>query len=149
MHFHNVNQSLNNFVPSKNSNTRQQSTDDDNLYILFNDNNGIVEKTDFEYSSLEAKKLAQPFLKGINPFCDGKHRWTQALLDFVQNLINMFNIVNNYNYDIANDEPVKNASYDIKYGKDGRVLSTTLKTRLTVFILLSTSSSKTFIRDIV
>ncbi|MCR5265998.1 MAG: hypothetical protein K6E29_05330 [Cyanobacteria bacterium RUI128] len=103
------------------------SEDDDlpSYTANFKDENGILEPTDFVYSSPEAKKLAKNYLDGLNPYM-GKE-CTQAVADMAQHLANVFNTCNNYAYDIEKDEMVKDAKSSIMYDKSGRVLATSIK----------------------
>lgn len=91
----------------------------------FSDTNGILEPSDFNYSSDKAKKLAQSYLDGLKPYM-GKP-CTQAVSDMADNLTRVFNLSNNYAYDWEADEMVKNADSYIAYDRMGRVLFTKLK----------------------
>lgn len=93
--------------------------------VDFNDENGILEPTDFEYSSDKAKKLAKSYLDGLN--CYMGKPCTQAVSDMANNLTKVFNMSNNYAYDLNTDEMVKEAESFIAYDRAGKVLSTKLK----------------------
>ena len=97
----------------------------EDLKVEFSDDNGILEQTDFKYSSKEAEKKAKGYLDGLKPYM-GKS-CTQAVSDMANNLVHVFNMSNSYAFDMNTDEMVKNAESSIVYDRFGRVLATKLK----------------------
>lgn len=114
-------------VKGENFQTETVLSDDEynNLSVKFSDDNGILEASDFKYSSNEAKRKAQGYLDGLKPYM-GKN-CTQAVSDLANNLVNVFNMSNTYAFDLNTDEMVKNAESSILYDRAGRVLATKLK----------------------
>ena len=95
------------------------------LTVKFNDENGILEPSDFVYSSNKAQKLAKGYLDGLNLYMGKK--CTQSVSDLANNLAHVFNVSNNYVYDFNTDELIKDGKSTITYDKFGRVLSTGIK----------------------
>lgn len=97
----------------------------ENLKVEFADDNGVLEPTDFIYSSKDAEKKAKDYIGGLKPYM-GKP-CTQAVSDMANNLVHVFNMSNSYAFDMNTDELVKNAESSVVYDRAGRVLATKLK----------------------
>lgn len=110
---------------ANNINSINNDDEVETMTVNFNDDNGILESTDFEYSSQKAKKLSASYLDGLKPYMGKK--CTQAVADMANNLAYVFNVSNNYYYDFVTDELVKDTKSTIAYDRFGRVLATTIK----------------------
>ncbi len=73
--------------------TQSQKNDNSvgSIFLSFNDDNGIVEKSDIIFANEETKKIATPLFTFLDKYCDGKQKWTSALSDTVKMFINHFN----------------------------------------------------------
>ena len=73
--------------------TQSQKNDNSvgSIFLSFNDDNGIVEKSDIIFANEETKKIATPLFTFLDKYCDGNQKWTTALSDTVKMFINHFN----------------------------------------------------------
>ena len=91
-----------NFDNNKTIQSQSQSNDSSNasIFLSFNDDNGIVEKTDIQFANKETKEIAAPLLTFLDKYCDGNHKWTSSLSDTVKMFIKHFNeSLENYDKD--------------------------------------------------
>lgn len=82
--------------------TQSQKNDNSvgSIFLSFNDDNGIVEKSDIIFANEETKKIATPLLTFLDKYSDGKQKWTSALSDTVKMFIKHFNeSLENYDKD--------------------------------------------------
>lgn len=82
--------------------TQSQKNDNSvgSIFLSFNDDNGIVEKSDIIFANEETKKIATPLFTFLDKYCDGNQKWTTALSDTVKMFINHFNeSLENYDKD--------------------------------------------------
>ncbi len=99
MNISSINNNNDNLKPMK---TQSQKNDNsiDSIFLSFNDDNGIVEKSDIILANEETKKIATPLLTFLDKYCDGNHKWTSALSNTVKMFIKHFNeSLENYNKD--------------------------------------------------
>ncbi len=123
MHFNKVDPTINEHtIPEKTEIKTFQQISDGDISIDFVDENNIVEKSDILYSSDKAKSLAQPYLKFLDKYTDGKHTWTQALIDMVKNVIHLFNESNK-----TPDNEEQKPKSTVAYTKDNKIASTYLE----------------------
>lgn len=85
---------LNNEVQKNSSSLLSSNSDEtgkESIFMSFNDDDGIIQKTDIQFANKKSEEIATPYLTFLDKYCDGKHNWTTALKDMVQLVIHYFN----------------------------------------------------------
>lgn len=85
---------LNNEVQKNSSSLLSSNSDEtskESIFMSFNDDDGIIQKTDIQFANKKSEEIATPYLTFLDKYCDGKHNWTTALLDMTKRIIEYFN----------------------------------------------------------